>query len=326
MPRLPFLPSTARDRTRRALTATLRLIPDRSFAGLRTSFCSTPPTSFAHRVQEFLLRVARYRGLPPGLESFVLAGNPELRLANADSFIVEWLYWFGERYGYEPATIRWWKEFCASSSSIVELGANIGYYVIQGALVAPTARYIAVEPHPGCAEVARRNIALNGITNVEVVEAAAVDDPSSSTVELILPGGRDHYTDAPCSGFVGVNDFHHSAEDRSSYSAVTVPTVGISRLIDADTDLVKMDVEGQEHVLLRAVLAHLKTSRPTIFVELLDTTPNLRSLILEQLLPAGYHGFVPAMDELIPLSSAEIGAVSMVRDYGTRDIILTTSR
>jgi len=272
-----------------------------------------------------MLRAARYRGVPPGLDTFVLTDNPSVRLANADSFIVEWLYWFGERYGYEPATIAWWKTFCARSSNILELGSNIGYFIIQGAPAAPTATYTAVEPHPRCAALCRRNISLNDITNARVLEAAAVAGSSEATVELVLPGGRDHYAEAPCTGFVGVNDVHHAAADRSSYRAITVPTVNVSSLVDAGTDLIKMDVEGQEYVLLRAVLDQLKKSRPTIFVELLDTTPHLRALILDELLPVGYRCFVPTMDALIPLDASDVAAVSLARAHGSRDVILTTS-
>jgi len=284
----------------------------------------TAPASPLHSLQRSLLQAARYRGVPYEIDSFVLIDNNSVRLSNADSFIVEWLYWFGEQNGYEAAVIHWWKRFCAASSHIVEFGSNIGYYIVQGAPMAPDAHYMAVEPHPGCADLCRRNIELNGITNAEVVEAAAVPELSSPTVALLLPGGRDHYVDAPCGGFVGVNDVHDSNEDRRSFSTVTVPAVATSSLIGPLTDLIKMDVEGQEHSLLVAMLAQLKAARPTIFVELLDTTPHLRTLILEELLPAGYQAFVPTKQALVPLSTADIASVSTFRDFGTRDIILTT--
>lgn len=318
------LRAMARDRARRAFAATLRCVPDRFFVPLRASFTSSAPSSVLHRVEWLMLMAARYRGVPAGIESFTLTDNPSIRIANADSFIVEWLYWFGERHGYEGATIRWWKDFCARSSSIVEFGANIGYYTVQGAAVAPGSRYCAVEPHPGAAALCRRNLVLNAINNVEVVEAAAVDTISSQTVELVLPGGRDHYRDAPCGGFVGVNAFHQSTEDRSSYSTTLVPAVPVSALITRETDLVKMDVEGQEHNLLCAVLDLLKDTRPTLFLELLDDTSSLRALIVKELMPAGYLCFVPTYRGLIPLKEADIPHVSLARNYGTRDIIITT--
>lgn len=320
------LSAAARDRIRRALTAALRQIPDRLFAPLRTSFPSTDPTSTRHRLLESVLKAARYRGVPPEIETFLLPDNASIRIANADSFIVEWLYWFGERYGYEHSTIKWWKHFCASSSSILELGSNIGYYIVQGAPMNAQSHYVAVEPHPGCAALCRRNIELNAIVNAEVMEAAAVADLAKEAVELILPGGRDHYRGAPCSGFVGINEVHGSTEDRTMFSSVMVPAVSVSTLVDSSTDLIKMDVEGQEHVLLAAMLEFLKSSRPTVFVELLDDTSHLRALIVNELLPAGYRCLVPSLKGLIPLSEDRILNVSLVKDYGTRDVILTAKR
>ena len=320
------LRAVVRERARRGYAAVLRCVPDRCFTPLRLRFPATAPMSASHRVQHALLMAARYRGVPPEVHSFPLSDNPSLRIVNADSFIVEWLYWFGERYGYEAETIRWWKSFCRRSSNIVDFGANIGYYAIQGASVSPSGVYKAVEPHPGAAALCRRNLDLNGITNVEVVEAAAVSDASSGDVELVLPGGRDHYADAPCGGFIGVNAFHDSTEDRSSYSVLAVRTVAVSALITSGTDLVKMDVEGQEHLLLAAVLDQLRESRPTLFLELLDNTPNLRHLIVDELLPADYHCYVPFERSLVSLTAAEVLHVSLVRDFGTRDIILTASQ
>jgi len=323
MPRLNRLRGTTRDRARRVVTAGLRRIPDSAFAPLRTSFPSSEPASARHHLQQSLLKAARYRGVPPDLDSFVLPDNPSVRLANADSFIVEWLYWFGERYGYEPGTITWWKRFCASSTHILELGANIGYYVIQGAQAGPQAHYVGVEPHPGCAAVCRRNIELNGITNAEVVEAAAVPGPDSPSVELVLPGGRDHYTQAPATGFVGVNDVHHAAEDRTTYTSVTVPSISINDLLVNGLDLVKMDVEGQEHALLSAALHRFLELRPTLFVEVLDTTPKLRALILDHLLPAGYRCYVPTPGALVPLSASNLASAWIYQEYATRDVVLT---
>lgn len=322
----PSLGPRARERARRTVTTTLRCVPDRVFAPLRRSFALGPPTAVSHRVERALLMIARYRGVPPEVESFPLIDNPSVRITNAESFIVEWLYWFGERYGYEASTVRWWKTFCARSSDIVDFGANIGYYAVQGALAAPSARYTAVEPHPGGAALCRRNLELNGIRNVDVVEAAAVGAVSAPTVELLLPGGRDHHVEAPCGGFIGVNALHGVAEDRSRYASVTVPTIPISSVVNSDTDLIKMDVEGQEHALVAAILGQLKETRPTLFLELLDDTADLRALIIDELLPVGYRCFVPTDEALVPLRSVDVPGVSVVNQYGTRDIVLTLSQ
>lgn len=317
------LESRLRHRGRRLVTAVVQQVPERVVAPLRHSFSRTDPSSLSHRLHNRALRVIRFRGVPSEVRSFTLADNPSISLVNADSFIVEWVYWFGERYGYEPGTVYWWRKFCATSASILELGANIGYATVQGAKVAPQARYRAVEPHPGCAEVCRQNLDLNGIENVEVVEAAAVAGPASEPVTLMLPGGRDHYHEAPATGFVGYNELHRRDEDMSSYTAVTVESVDLRQLLDQEPDLIKMDVEGQEHSLLSSIEEYLRDARPTIFLELLDDTPKLRALIVDVLLPEGYRAYVPTPGELVPLESTDLGSLSVLQAYNTRDIVLT---
>lgn len=313
----------ARSQCRKGLSAVLRAVPAETFAPLRRTFPASAPASFRHRAQRLALGVVRHRGVPAETESFALVDNPDVWMVNADSYVIERLYWFGESYGYEPEVVPWWREYCRRSSSILELGANIGYFTVQGAKTAPRARYVAVEPHPGCAEVCRRNLEVNGITNVEVVEAAAVAGIEGGSVCLVTPGStsRDHYQ-APCTGYVGRNEMHRDDPDHGSWGSLTVAAVPLAELL-AGVDLLKMDVEGQEHALLSSVAEELAVARPTMFVELLDDTPKLRAFIGELCALSGYRCFVPRADRLVPLAAADVPTVSLIRSFGTRDLILT---
>lgn len=321
---LPELRRRARTFCRQGLGAALRRIPDPAFRPLRESFPRTSPDSVQHRLQRRLLEVARHRGVPASTRSFPLVDNPEISLVNADSFVVERLYWFGEKYGYEPDGLRWWRYFCGRSSHILELGANVGYYSVQGARAAPSARYVAVEPHPGCAEVCRDNLRVNGISNVELVEAAAVADAGVTSVTLRMPGAlsHDHYVQAPCTAFVGRNELHKNDADDPTYTTFDVRAVEFRSLM-AGVDLLKMDVEGQEHVLLSSIEADLAAARPTMFVELLDDTPNLRTLIARLCGATDYTCFVATPDGLAGLAPGQIESVSLPTRFGTRDLILT---
>lgn len=53
----------------------------------------------------------------------------------------------------------------------VDVGAHVGHYALRAARIA--SRVIAVEPNPATARRLRENIALNHLTNVQVVEAVA---------------------------------------------------------------------------------------------------------------------------------------------------------
>ena len=316
--------STARTRCREGLSAVLKELPAGLFSAARDTFPSLPEASLHHRVQRRVLEVLRHRGLPGDAETFALVDNPEIRMVNAESFAVERLYWFGQKNGYEPEVVVWWREYCRRATRILELGANIGYFTVQGAKAAGTVPYVAVEPHPGCAAVCRENVRINGINNVEVIEAAALDSVDSPTVTLLMPGlkYRDRYVQAPCTGFVGRNEMHTDDSEDPSYGSYAVRAVRLSDLVE-DVDLVKMDVEGQEFALLASVADLIRAARPTLFLELLDGTPNLRRFVADLCSGTDYRCYIPTKERLIPIAAPDIGSVSLSSAYGTRDVILT---
>ncbi len=318
---MPTLKATARTLCREGYSGALRRIPMRFFEPLRTSYPATKPAGLKHSLERRLLEVVRYRGIPDDTDVFSPRDNPAISFVRADSFITERLYWFGERFGYEPEGVTWWKYFCARSQRILELGANIGYYTVQGARHAPEAAYVAVEPHYGAAATCRRNLQVNAIGNVDLIEAAAVSRNDVSEVKLFLPGGRDHYWGAPSSGFVGTTEVHRMPR-AGSHAFISVPAVELKSLI-TDVDLFKLDVEGQEFELLSSITAELSSFRPTVFLEVLDHTPKLRSLVAGLCRDNGYGCFVPTIDKLIPLAVEDLLSKSVRSRFGIRDIVLT---
>ncbi len=312
----------ARTAARRTLTAALNLIPLETLQPLRTAYPNSQPGSAKESAQRLILEVVRYRGVPRTRDSFTLADNPAVTVASSDSFIAERLYWFGEAKGYEPEVLRWWRHFCARSTNILELGTNIGYFAVQGALANPSARYTGVEPHPGASGACRKNLELNGITSVNLLQAAAVGDPGTGSIELHLPGGRDHYEEAPCSGFAAGNELHHQqVEDVASYRSITVDAIPLAGLIDG-VDLLKIDVEGQEHALLNSVFDELVQLRPTMFLEVLDGTTRLRGLISDLCRALPYKLYVPTREALVELDVTELAGTSLTDRFQTRDLVM----
>ena len=84
----------------------------------------------------------------------------------------------------------WWRLLCRRSAAVIELGSNIGYWAVQGAKAGPAARYVAVEPHPESARICRANLALNDVTSVDVVEAAAVAGEQAGRLDALVPSPR----------------------------------------------------------------------------------------------------------------------------------------
>ena len=137
---------------------------------------------------------------------------------------------------------------------MLELGTNIGYFAVQGGRAAPGVRYVAVEPHPVSAEVCRTHLALNGVTSVELIEAAAVADPAVASVPLLVPADQ---AATPTVAFLSPDTELPADMARDVAAVLDVPAIDVRRLIDG-VDLIKMDVEGQEHLLLGAIRDHLR--------------------------------------------------------------------
>jgi FkbM family methyltransferase len=265
---------------------------------------TAPPRSPRRRAHDALLQVLRRGGIPAGVTTFTLRDNRDLRFVNAESLVLHQLYWFGEQ-GWEPQLLPWWRRFCRRSSAILELGANVGYFTVQGAKAGPQARYTAVEPYPFSARVCRANLELNHVKSVELVTAAAVAQLATPTVAFIRAG-----TELP------------EPMSRRVRQTISVPAVDVRPLLSG-VDLLKLDVEGQEHALLAASREHLRARRPTVFVEVLPGTARLRRLIAELCRDDGFHCYVPHAGSLVRLEAPDILDAPLLDRYGGQDVILS---
>jgi FkbM family methyltransferase len=269
-------------------------------------------------VRRPLLRALEAAGIPRSVSTFTLADDAGLAFLAVESQVLSQLYWRGVQ-GWEPELLPWWRYFCRRSSSVLELGANVGYFAVQGGRAAPSAKYVAVEPHPFSAQVCRAHLALNSVTSVEVVQAAAVADPSVSLVTLQVPGDQRA---TPTVAFLG-DDTELPLRMRRRCTTVEVPAVDVRDLLDG-VDLLKVDVEGQEHVLLAAALPHLRSAHPTLFVEVLPGTARLRALLSELCLRDGYRCYAMDASGLVPLSPERLLRARLLDEFGSQDVILCT--
>jgi len=94
--------------------------------------------------------------------------------------IQKYIYLFGV---WEPAITRFVNSRLRPGDLFVDVGANVGYYSLLAAKrVGPGGSVVALEPSPSIAGLLRENIALNGFTNVEVMEAAVAERRKTAQV------------------------------------------------------------------------------------------------------------------------------------------------
>jgi FkbM family methyltransferase len=306
-------------RTRGMTAGVVRRLPVTVADRLRCPV-TAPPRSRRHRARHALAGVPRRGGIPAGVTTFTLRDNPDLAFVNAESLVLHQLYWHGEQ-GWEPHLLPWWRRFCREASAVLELGANVGYFTVQGARAAPHARYVAVEPYPASARVCRANLELNHVRSVDLVVAAAVARSGLPAVELHVPPDQ---LDTPTVAFVGADTELPEGMRRHATQSFSVPAVDVRSLLSG-IDLLKLDVEGQEHALLAAGRDHLRTRKPTVVVEVLPGTTMLRQLIADLCRDDGFHCYVPRADSLVRLGVSDIPGADLLGRYGCQDVILSAA-
>jgi FkbM family methyltransferase len=130
-------------------------------------------------------------------------------------------------------------------SRILDIGANIGYYVlIEANLVGSSGQIVAVEPSPTNIDLLRKNIQLNGLDQVTVVEGAVSNS-----------GGIQKFFLAEESN---LNTFHREIlEIRNNLKGeldVQVFTVRELTKLYGSFDYIRMDIEGHEVQVLEDIV------------------------------------------------------------------------
>jgi FkbM family methyltransferase len=161
---------------------------------------------------------------------------------------------------YEQIELDVFERLAAISTTIIDVGANIGLYCCIAAERAPAvAKIVAFEPVPENLGYLRRNLEENELAARVVVEEQAVGQASGKMEIYLLEGSTAR----------------HSASAKNvlnSTISITVPAVSLDgylqqELGDHPIDLLKVDVEGYESAVLRGAHRILREDKPTLFIE-----------------------------------------------------------
>lgn len=222
-----------------------------------------------------LLLTRLYRGLL-GDSAFVdqMASGMRLEIRAADHVSHEMFL----RQTWEPPLTELLQAVLRPGDTFLDLGANLGYYsLLASPLVGTTGRVIAFEPLPAAADWFRRNLALNGYSNVELVEAAVGEQPGETTLSTFAGDAL-----ATASRFLA---WREQAEQRVTVPMTTLNAFGLQRGLSGPM-VVKMDVEGSEWNVVRGALGFLRTHRPLLVFEILPALAEAAGWQPEELLTA----------------------------------------
>lgn len=136
-----------------------------------------------------------------------------------------------------------------ASPLIIDGGANIGIATIFFKEMYPQARIICFEPDPNAFQLLSKNVAVNHLTNVTLINAALAKEDG-----IIDFYGQVYVQEPDARGNSIVEDW---GLQRTISNIIQVNAVKLSRYIHEPVDLLKLDIEGAEQQVLEEAQAKL---------------------------------------------------------------------
>ncbi|MGO9343612.1 MAG: FkbM family methyltransferase [Acidimicrobiales bacterium] len=154
---------------------------------------------------------------------------------------------------YEPHLTAVFNKFCKPGMTVVDVGANIGYYsMLASGLVGPEGKVIAIEPNSENCRLLLSTMRLQERANIS-----------------LLPVACDQQTGwAYYSSHIGSNGSLVDDGDLLSSPGTVVPTFRLDDLVDEPVGLLKLDVEGAEARVVAGAHELIERHRPVITTEL----------------------------------------------------------
>jgi len=154
---------------------------------------------------------------------------------------------------YEPHLTAVFERYCRPGMTVVDVGANLGYYSLLAArLVGGSGRVVALEPNSENCRLLLSSLRLGRVANVELIPVAC--DTAS---------GWAYY-----STHVGSNGGLVDDDDLLGHPGVVVPTFRLDDVVSGPVHFVKLDVEGAEGRVVQGATRILERDRPIVTTEL----------------------------------------------------------
>jgi FkbM family methyltransferase len=173
---------------------------------------------------------------------------------------------------YEEELLDALSSLVSRDQVVLDVGANVGNHTIYLGIVCRAVVH-AYEPNPRALTYLRRNVALNRLEHrVHVHEKAASDSPGYGTVRN--PRERE---------------FDMGSAYVETTSAGPVRTLRLDDVEHGVVRLVKIDVEGGEHAVIRGAVETLARYKPVVVAEAWNEAARQATDAL--LAPLGYRRF-----------------------------------
>ena len=220
--------------------------------------------------------------------------NATVRMRNGLDVLVDtgdhvgWsLFFLGE---YEPGIVRMLGRLLEHGDTAIDVGAHIGVHTLSMAR-ATRGRVIALEPNPLLKERLERNVRVNDLRNVTVIQRAALDH--AHPVALHIPPSETR--NEGMSSLIPLGGWPSQIVQGTTLNELMVE-LDLGRV-----GLVKIDVEGLEPAVLTGARGLIARDHPALLFEYsrdywLRAAFDLGE-VLESLRDAGYQHFAIVEDD-----------------------------
>jgi FkbM family methyltransferase len=184
--------------------------------------------------------------------------------SEADDHVASALYY--NKPISESRDLNCFLNFAQQSKVILDIGANVGIYSILCSKINSAASIYAFEPNKINADRFRKNVAINELGNVKLIEKAVGD--VRKHIKLTVPA-NDTISDTS-SALEGFSERTYSGSIK--WKQVEVEQITIDDFVAAEhlprIDLIKIDVEGYEMMVFEGALECISKYHPIIQCEI----------------------------------------------------------
>jgi FkbM family methyltransferase len=209
---------------------------------------------------------------------------------------------------YEPQMQEAIARELKPSQVFYDVGGNAGFFSLLAARIAgPSGKVFTFEPLPSNSDVVSEQIAVNSISNIELVKAAV---GGASGKAMLKPDG------AATAVLAGGNGQSAVADD----AMISVDVITLDDFIKdhRKPDLMKIDVEGFEAEVLDGASAMLGPDGPVLIIEIHHDEASRR--VQKTLRDAGYR-LADLAGEALPTGGPDVSRPSHVVAYPARHAV-----
>lgn len=204
---------------------------------------------------------------------------------------------------YEEGTVDQLKKILKQGDTFLDVGANIGWMSLIGSkAVGANGKVIAIEANPNTLPILQHNLAMNEVTNVEVLGIAVSDQPG----EALLYENWN------------VNRGGASLLSQDGENGISVKVETLDRLFSPETPLhvVKIDVEGLEPQVIAGGKEWFTQQQPVFVFEISSERSSEKgavgSKVIELIQSLGDYAFYRH-----PATKERKGKLMLITDFTT---------